>query len=97
MECKLEEKDPMNAVGNTFIFFFFFFLDEITCLWKDSESWYVEEYSQIRAKVLLMQSKKLSNYFATRSFNLALASWKESTRDVITVGKSDKRQTNSFK
>ncbi len=38
----------------------------------------VGEYSQIRAKVLLMQSKKtkkkLSNCFATRSFNLALAS-----------------------
>ncbi len=79
MECKLEEKDLMNAIGNPFIYFFRF---------KDSSTKSlacekivradVGEYSQIRAKVLLMQStkknKKLSNCFATRSFNLALAS-----------------------
>ncbi len=42
MECKLEEKDPMNAVGNPFIYLFlFYFLDEITCLWKDSESCHI--------------------------------------------------------
>ncbi len=58
------------------------------------------EYRQIRAKVLLMQSKKYTkphNCFATEALGLALASWKESTRDVITVGKSDKTQTNSSK
>ncbi len=38
----------------------------------------VGEYSQIRAKVLLsQQQKKLSNCFATRNLNLALASWKK--------------------
>ncbi len=32
MECKLEEKDPMNAVGNPFLFFDLKIPDEITCL-----------------------------------------------------------------
>ncbi len=36
---KLEEKDLMNAVGNPFIYFSILrFLDEITCLRKNSES-----------------------------------------------------------
>jgi len=44
-----------------------------------------------------MQSKKLPTAFQPEALDLALASWKESTRDVITVGKSGKTQTNSSK
>ncbi len=71
MECKLEEKDPMNAVGNPFIFFDFKIPGRNLLPVKRSN---VGVYSQICAKVLLMQSKQVSNCFATRSFNLALAS-----------------------
>ncbi len=47
----------------------------------------VGEYSQIHAK-----------YTPTaRSFKLCLPETKSFTRDVITMGKSDKRQTNASK
>ncbi len=65
---------------------------------KGSESWswniakFVQKYFNGKKK-----QKKLPTALQPEALGLALASWKESTRDVITVGKSDKTQTNSSK
>ncbi len=87
--------------GNPFICFFFFFKITGRNHLKDSASWswniakFVQKYYWFSQKK--KTKKNLPTALQPEALGLALASWKESTRDVITVGKSDKTETNLSK